>query len=64
MFLREVMVVSIKTREVFTSILLRWNVCSVDAEGLSRGMVLSWNPMMVNFEAYFSVAYIFLHGYV
>ena len=38
------MVVSIKTREVFTSILLRWNVFSMEAEGLSKGMVTSLEP--------------------
>lgn len=49
---------------VFSKLFPSWEICSVDAEGFSRGFLSSWNLYIVNCIPYFSIARILLEGFV
>ena len=51
-----------KAIEVFSKVVGSWYMSTVDASGLSGGLLSAWNPKKANFDIYKSVAGIILQG--
>jgi len=58
------MVCGKKVREVFSKLLSQWNMCVVDSNGMSRGLLSSWNHNKANFDAFLTPAVILFEGFV
>jgi hypothetical protein len=62
--IQETMVVGVKAREVFSNFFPTWNFCAVDSKGLSRGLLLAWNPKKDNLSSFLIPAGILLEEVV
>jgi hypothetical protein len=63
-FIQETMVGAAKARDVFAKLLLKWHFCGVDSIGISRGLLMAWNPCKSDFGALLTPTGIFLEGVI
>ena len=52
----------IKSCQIILRILKYWECCAIDVDGLSGGLVASWNPSTCSFKPYGACAGIMLEG--
>ena len=56
------MVSGVKVREVFSKLLVEWEMCAMDSVGLSRGHLSAWNPSSLKAFPFLSSVGILLEG--
>jgi hypothetical protein len=64
LFIQETMVSEHKASEIFAKLLPLWKFCEVDSNGLSGGMLSTWNPMKDDFNSFLTPTGILLDGLV
>lgn len=60
--LQEIMCLGSKSIDILSTLLKTWNLCSIDIEGLSRGLVTGWNSNVTAISTHFIPVGIILEG--
>ena len=53
-----------KAREALSPLLVGWNICTMDANSLFGGLILTWNPTVENFNGFISSVGLLIKGIV
>ena len=51
------------SRDSISSLIPRWNICFVDGDGFSRGLISTWDPCFGRFNTCFTHASLLCKGW-